>query len=688
MPGDWEIRLVCVSDWMGVSGRLGLVPDGALVRLYAPENLRAFLWDLPPAVRVTWCQSPTDDAVGAGAPDPAVSYVYVWPEHVQIDRCVFAEARHSMMADGADRVDFCMVSGSDGKAGYLSAPAVGLAAYTRAAFVSMKPANAVANPRCVAVVDGVLPVFRGDAQPVTKPYTDIRVVNVVVGNQEPVPSDTGLERAGVVAKAMADPAEFLDVALCGPREFLEQIQGRVLSRSVWPDNQMDCELLVRATGCHWLAVVHSQSAVSWPDVLRVAAAREDRDLLLFPGVALVNPRTVRLMPPAMPDIAAWLETCRQHAHFTQFDADCTPMASGNKPVDAPKNPGALRVAVMSMCGVTGTQETYGAAEDRYGLGGEHQVVHWLRDSFLRRPEVVVCDIFDTNCVQMIEPGYYDLVLSNSCWKPSPRTAAGGTSIFWHFNTNANHADERTAIGLGYDHIWTNSPLSLQRIMAADVAVSTVHLNASSTCHGIYPYESKLFRHDCCYVGGYQTEYKGRDLLHSYIRVLTGHQDEFDFVIYGNRKWQVATQRQALKTDHGFFKEDDIDDSYEPHYRGVLHPHDFRILAKNCKVWVNFNSADQRPLDMVNDRGIWSQYCGAFLVTDDTPSQRALYGDICDYSDGGEPLVEKVRYWLSHDEERESKRSRAHGRISGLGLTTDGTVDKALALYAARKAAGQ
>lgn len=434
-----------------------------------------------------------------------------------------------------------------------------------------------------------------------------------------------------------------------------------------PKTQLECELLVRSVSCHWLCMMwRNDIQYDWEMVVQNAAARFDREMLLYPGMAFVNPSRIRMLPPLVPNLKEWVDEASKMAYLTAFDADCTPLRTENTPRKSER--GSVRACVLSMCGVS-------SAEDRYGLGGEHQVVHWLRDGFLRDSRIELCDIYDTINSCMAPDNYYDLVLSNSCWTPPPRPTRGGMSIFWHFNTNCHQGSPFTVQQMGYDTAWTNSLCSIDEFQKLNMSARLKHLNASTELHEPYPWKSELFQHDVVYVGGYQVEYKGLELIRKYIKTCIGQ--GFDFAIYGNRKWQYEVQLQALKTD-SYFKSEHLDDSYDPVWKGVLHPQDFRILAKNAKIWVNFNSEDQRPLGMCNDRPIWSMYAGAFLITDESKEQHELYGDTCDYSSGESDLLKKIAYWLEHDDKRADCALQASQNMMSLGLHTDETARIALA----------
>jgi len=480
-----------------------------------------------------------------------------------------------------------------------------------------------------------------------------------------------------------DAAPALDIALFSPPE--NRSTWRFVEERAIPETQKDFEQQIREMRANWIAVHWGNGTWNWPTVCRTAFAHMDKAVLAFPGLTLIHPGKFRRLQPIIPDVRKWTDEVRDYAHCATFDSEGAQIAVSNAPntqaishisldvdpiygTSIEKRSGrGLKVAVLSMCGVT-------TFEDQYGLGGEHQVVHWLREGFLNHPDVAICDIYDTQNIGLAADNYYDLVLSNSCWHAPPKVTKGGTSIFWHFNTNAYRGNELSIMAFGYTHVWTNSPISLEELKRHNISCRIKHLNASSYHHGIYPWESQLFRHDACYVGGYQVEYKGKGLIDQYIKPCMAL--PIDFVIYGNRKWRYEIQQEALKTDRSFKKEH-LDPSFEPHYRGVLHPDDFWILAKNCKIWINFNAEDQRPLEMVNDRPIWSMGCGAFVITDDYQTQRELYGATCDYSSGGQDLARKVERWLRNDEERSHRGKQAYENMKCHRLFTNDTVEQAV-----------
>lgn len=341
-----------------------------------------------------------------------------------------------------------------------------------------------------------------------------------------------------------------------------------------------------------------------------------------------------------------------------------------------KKENGLKVAVLSMCGVS-------SYEDKYGIGGEHQVVHWLKKSFEQRYDVEFCNIFDTYNYDLMDTNEYDIIFSNSCWRDVRKRKKDTLSIFWHFNMDSGRATMDTVQRLNYDWVWTNSYVGYDWLKNKNINCMLKQLNASSQYHYPYPYKSSLYHHDVTYVGGYQVHYKGKELIDKFVKPCC--KNDFDFAIYGNRLWKIETQKHALSTD-SYFKDEYYDESFEPYYKKILPMQDFNILAKNTKIWINFNAMTQRYMQMNNDRVIWGLACGAFFITDDTKEARKFYQDSnpeeCPvvFSSGGDDLLKKIYYYLEHEEERKDISSRGLNFVKKNKLYTDDTVDKIINLY--------
>ena len=342
-----------------------------------------------------------------------------------------------------------------------------------------------------------------------------------------------------------------------------------------------------------------------------------------------------------------------------------------------KNPNGIKIAVLSMCGVS-------SYEDKYGIGGEHQVIHWLKDACDQRNDVYLCHIFDTYNHHLLDPDNYDIIFSNSCWRSLEkfRNRKDNLTIFWHFNMDSGRATTETITHMGYDWIWTNSYVAHDELKNQGYLVKIKQLNASSRYHYPYKYNSSLYNHDVCYLGGYQVHYKGKELIDKFIKPCLNQ--DFDFAIYGNRLWKKEIQVQALKSDR-FFKKEYYDESFDPYYKTILPMADYNILSKNCKIWVNFNAMTQRNMQMNNDRVIWGLACGTFFITDDTIEARRFYKantDECPvvFSSGDDDLIEKIHYYLEREDKRLEIASRGPQFVKNNRLFTADTVDDIIDLY--------
>ena len=672
-----EVRLI-VETWKEANNALSSIPDNVHCVVYTKSSSRfQFFGCSKPAI---FSEDPVQESKTYALED-GITCVMPLPYGFTITESLVLEIE-KLLSLGHDRIDIDEFSIVHGKLKSHDFPLLGLTVYARQAFADLRAKNPVRAAECVHVNSSVI---YGDA---------FGWGRAASGKNEEVKK---VFHSSHPWTKEIDPSSCVDLGLLNAgSSFGFEDKDFVQIQNLPNATQEECELAVRDARCHWIVIPKSDdlSTVNWNLARKSTIGRSDRWILSFPQFSLVNPKFVRMMPPMISDGNQWSKHACSLFHTSFFDADYSPIGSQNKPnskksCDLIFSHKKIKVAVLSMCGVSGDQDKFGVAADRYGLGGEHQVVHWLRESFLSRPEVELCDIFDTANHELAPGEFYDLVLSNSCWKSPPKVAKNGLSIFWHFNSNAEKSgvtplDNANSIRLlGYDCVWSNSPSTLKELSKFQVEAYLKHLNGSNSCHTPYPWESKLFHHQSCYVGGYQTEYKGIELLRNYVRKMC-LDERVEFVIYGNSKWKLDVQKRALQTDKGYFEQSHIEPAYEPHYKGILHPQDFRILAKNCKIWVNFNSADQRPLGMVNDRPIWAMNAGAFVITDDSVEQRLLYGETCDYSNGGDHLVERSLYWLNHEEERLQKGQLAHQNMMNLGLHTDGTVESALKLYAQKR----
>jgi spore maturation protein CgeB len=435
------------------------------------------------------------------------------------------------------------------------------------------------------------------------------------------------------------------------------------------------EAKIRELRSHY-TILNFQENIDWSRLSPIVASHFNYDLFIFGSTLIFRTNLLSSLKPAK-TLKELFETILAQKEFlpTLYINPLTYDLKVVSPFTFKPRAKGLKVAVMSMCGVS-------SYEDKYGIGGEHQVVHWLKDAFEKRDDVHYCHIFDTFNYDLLDPDDYDIIFSNSCWRSvSPkRKRKDNLTIFWHFNDDSGHATMETVERMGYDYVWTNSYIGYDWLQKKSLKCDFKQLNASSKYHQPYPYESSLYREaDCVYVGGYQVHYKGKEMIDNFVKPCLGQ--DFKFSIYGNRLWKSEVQKQALETD-SYFKPEFYDESFDPYYRGILPSQDFNILAKNVPIWINFNAITQRAYQMNNDRVIWGLACGAFFITDDTPEARRFYGTDGPvvFTSGGKDLVDKVKYYLSRPEERLEIASRGSEFVRKNKLYTEDTVEKVVELW--------
>ena len=72
---------------------------------------------------------------------------------------------------------------------------------------------------------------------------------------------------------------------------------------------------------------------------------------------------------------------------------------------------------------------------------------------------------------------------------------------------------------------------------------------------------------------------------------------------------------------------------------------------SCKILLNDHWEDMRDLDFPSNRLFDALACGTFVISDKIPSAETLFeGNVITY-ENAEDLNEKIKYYLSHDEER-------------------------------------
>jgi hypothetical protein len=456
------------------------------------------------------------------------------------------------------------------------------------------------------------------------------------------------------------------------------------------NEKQDIEKIIRKLESNY-TIINPIDVNSFDRLCYILLSHRNYDIILFGEMIIIQTKLLYFIKPSfnINDLRDnILESNYSKIYINPITYDIDILKKDDKFNLKDKN--GLKVAVLSMCGVS-------SYEDKYGIGGEHQVVHWLKNSFESRSDVYMCQMFDTYNYDLMNPDEYDIIFSNSCWRGVEhfRKRKDNLTIFWHFNMDSCRSTMETVEFLKYDQVWTNSLYGYEWLKEKNIPCKFKHLNASSQYHYPYQYNSSLYHCDVAYIGGYQVQYKGVDMINQFIKPCVGK--DFGFTIYGNRLWKSEIQKKALITDT-YFKQEYYDESYDPHYYGILPMQDFNICCKNTKIMVNFNADEQRDgvkvnlkngtfgVNCLNDRPIWILACNGFVITDDFIATRTFFEsdgkENCPvvFSTGGDDLIDKIRYYLDHEDERLEIANKGHDFIKKHKLYTDDTADMVVEEY--------
>jgi spore maturation protein CgeB len=115
--------------------------------------------------------------------------------------------------------------------------------------------------------------------------------------------------------------------------------------------------------------------------------------------------------------------------------------------------------------------------------------------------------------------------------------------------------------------------------------------------------------------------------------------EFDFALYG--RWDKAPEQ-----DFPPYKKVFRDKS-----RGKIPQDDVPVLYSSSKINLNFTLQSCVDWDVITLRTYEVLACKGFLITDKTPSAESILKGKVVFTDGDGDLVEKIKYYLAHDDER-------------------------------------
>jgi len=97
-------------------------------------------------------------------------------------------------------------------------------------------------------------------------------------------------------------------------------------------------------------------------------------------------------------------------------------------------------------------------------------------------------------------------------------------------------------------------------------------------------------------------------------------------------------------------------------RGKISSENISILYSSSKVNLNCTNQGFVEMDSFTARPLEILACKGFLITDDIPYLRKIIGDGAVYSTGGRDLIEKIKYYLKHEDERKKIAEKGYNRV--------------------------
>ncbi|HRY33152.1 MAG TPA: glycosyltransferase [Bacteroidales bacterium] len=170
-----------------------------------------------------------------------------------------------------------------------------------------------------------------------------------------------------------------------------------------------------------------------------------------------------------------------------------------------------------------------------------------------------------------------------------------------------------------------------------------------------PYCSK-YAFDVAYVGN---DIKGEERSTKYILPAA----EFNFGLYG--KWDDIPLSPRFQLRFKLWKNLSAYFNYRrelhnvPTYKRVLNKvsrgripqEDIPMLYSNAKININCSIAACYELDIITLRTYEVLACGGFLISDRIPLAEEELSDCIVFTDGGDDLKDKIKYYLKHEDER-------------------------------------
>lgn len=91
--------------------------------------------------------------------------------------------------------------------------------------------------------------------------------------------------------------------------------------------------------------------------------------------------------------------------------------------------------------------------------------------------------------------------------------------------------------------------------------------------------------------------------------------------------------------------------FRPISHGQISMKDLPVLYSSAKIILNCSIQQHAEWDTVIGRIYDVMACNGFLISDEIPAAKNKFGNIIEFSQGGKDLVEKIKYYLKHEDER-------------------------------------
>lgn len=153
----------------------------------------------------------------------------------------------------------------------------------------------------------------------------------------------------------------------------------------------------------------------------------------------------------------------------------------------------------------------------------------------------------------------------------------------------------------------------------------------------YPREpDERLSFDVTYVGG---DIKGTYTTMRYIYPAL----DFNFALFGG--WKISPRKLFS------FEVQPYQEEFKKKSQGRIPEPDVPVLYSSSKIMLNTNITQSRDLGVISLRTFQVLACKGFLISDPLPGmEQELAGKVV-FTDGYNDLTEKIKYYLTHEEER-------------------------------------